>query len=608
MDARELDPIRLIESPMSAQPQPRKVRVSIEQFGSVADNFIYKPEPRIKALRPFQVRAANHMTMWAATINGMATGLGKTCSTIATIDTLDLFPAVIVCGSRVALQWAGEFIHWLKLHAPLRPDLTVSLLEGESPRPFENRYIKTLAGDTTISVPLNDLSADVLIGTYSIVYDWAAAIAARGNRVLVCDEVHRLSNLRPRTRGAGYPVIGTRQAVACWYLARHVVPTYYFQHIYGLSADAVVNRPKDLTGILEILGVMWRLGGWDYFRERYCGREGKVIFGKDGHLRRYWDDNGTSNLEELHHRLTVLGLLFRVTKKEALPDMPANTEITIPVTLSNQEEYDRAEAGLLSYIREMALIDRELNERLEAMNLEQLIIECEDLRSKHPRALGPLPENPDAPALRAHLLQATAHSKQYQAAKAQALVRLTTLRRLVGEGKVEVAIEWLRDFADENPQEKVILFSHHRPVQDALFRAFPGAARITGGQTPAQSDENKHRLQRDPNCTTCLISNEAGGEGLNCSASRHTGILEWPWHRKGINQQIGRSNGRMDNPHEVNVYYFHAAGTIDDDVRRIVYQKGRMSSIILDGKEPDDESLSRDINEELLAALVEKQR
>src|SRR6266705_4102960 len=153
---------------MSLQPKPAQLPTFTKQI----DEFLYSPEPRTPALKPFQVRAAKHLITWAATINGMATGTGKTLSTIAAIDALDLFPAVIVCGSRVALQWAGEFIHWLKLHTPLRPDLTVSLLEGESPRPFENRYTKTLAGDTTISIPLNDLSADVLIATYSIVHDW----------------------------------------------------------------------------------------------------------------------------------------------------------------------------------------------------------------------------------------------------------------------------------------------------------------------------------------------------------------------------------------------------------------------------------------------------
>src|SRR6266496_5078867 len=141
---------------MSLQPKPARLPTFTKQI----DEFLYSPEPRIPALKEFQRVGSRHMITWAATINGACTGGGKTVMTISAIDALDLFPAVVVCGSRVALQWAGEFIHWLKLHTPLRPDLTVSILEGEKPRPFENRYIKTLAGDETISVPLNDLSAD----------------------------------------------------------------------------------------------------------------------------------------------------------------------------------------------------------------------------------------------------------------------------------------------------------------------------------------------------------------------------------------------------------------------------------------------------------------
>jgi hypothetical protein len=553
-------------------------------FAKPIDEFLYSPEPRITALKPFQHVGAKHMITWASTINGACTGGGKTVMTIAAIDALDLFPAVVVCGSRIALQWAGEFIHWLKLNSSLRPDLTVSILEGERPQPFEHRYIKTLAGDETISVPLNDLSADVLIATYSIVYDWANAIAERGNRVLVMDECHRVNRLRNRTRGEGYPVIGTLQAVACWYLARKVVPTYYFQHIYGLSADAVVNRPKDLCGILEILGVMWRLGGREYFIERYCGTDGK----------------GSSNLEELHGMLTDLGLLFRVTKQQALPHMPANSEITIPLTLSNVSEYQRAEADVLTYVREMVLLDRELNARLEAMSDEELLAKSREIAARSKMLL---PPESSFALLREYIRHSHALDAQYRAARSKALARIAVLRRLTGVGKVEAVIEWLSDFFEENPDEKMVVFAHHRHVQERLVEAFPNCARLLGGQSLLDSDQSKHRFQRDTHCTLIVVSEEAGGEGVNLSSGYYSMIVEWPWTAKAINQMIGRSNGRMDNPHAIVAHFCHAAGSIDDEIRKILHRKLQMSSMILDGKEAEG-CLAQPIGDELLASLL----
>jgi hypothetical protein len=578
--------------------QPSK---SDEPTNQVIEDLLYSPEPRITALKPFQVAAAKHMIRWAATINSMQTGLGKTISTIAVADALDLFPATVVCGSRVALQWAGEFVRWLDAR------VSVSILAGERPQAFNGEYVQTLAGDETIKVPINDMNADVVIAPYSIVYEWANTIAERGNRVLVIDEIHRCANIRPRTRSGGdnYPVIGTRQAVACWYLARNVIPKKYLQHIYGLSADAVVNRPKDLTGILEILGRMPSLGGREFYLSRYCGREGKTIFGKDGKIRRYWDDNGSSNLEELHRRLKDMGVLYRVTKKEALPDMPDNEEIVIPVTLANQAEYDRAEADVLTYIREMALIDRGLNERLDTMSFEQLLAEYQGLRGNHPRALGPLPADADAPALREYLRRANANDRSYRAARAKALARLTVLRRLVGEGKVEAAIEWVRDFGIESPDEKMIIFAHHRSAQERLARAFPDAARIAGGQSLSESDENKYRFQHELSCKRIIVSEEAGGEGLNLSAGFHSLIIEWPWTAKAINQMLGRSTGRMDRPHDIVAWFLDAPGTIDDDMRKILQRKRKMSSMILDGREADG-ILSQPIDDEILAALEKK--
>lgn len=565
-------------------PDPSQRRAILEQFGSAYDNLVYRPEPRIPALKPFQVRAAKHMIDWAATINGMATGTGKTISTIAAIDARDLFPAVIACGSRVALQWAGEFIRWLKLEYPLRPNLTVSLLEGETPGPFEGRYIKTLAGEETISIPINDLSADVLIATYSIVQFWLREIAERFNRVLVCDEVHRLSNIKPRTRGDGYPVIGTRQAVACWYLARQIVPTYLFQHIYGLSADAVVNRPRDLTGILEILGVMWRLGGREYYIERYCGTDGK----------------GSSNLDELHERLTALGLLFRVTKKEALPNMSANTELAIPVTLSNMSEYQRAEEDVLTYVREMVLLDRELNARLEAMSDEELLAKSREIAG---RTKMPLPRESSFASVREYIRHSRARDAQYRAARSKALARIAVLRRLTGVGKVEAVIEWLSDFFEENPDEKMVVFAHHRHVQERLIEAFPDCARILGGQSLPDSEQSKHRFQRDPHCTLIVVSEEAGGEGVNLSSGYYSMIVEWPWTAKAINQMIGRSNGRMDNPHAIVAHFCHAAGSIDDEIRKLLHRKLQMSSMILDGIEAEG-FLTQPIGDQLLASLL----
>jgi SWI/SNF-related matrix-associated actin-dependent regulator of chromatin subfamily A-like protein 1 len=332
------------------------------------DDFLYAPPPRIPALKEFQVRAAEHMIRWTATINASPCGSGKTLVSIAVIDALDLFPALIVCSKRVSLQWAGEFLRWLAKEPPyLRTSLTVSVLEGTTVRSFEGEYFYTLAGDQTVQIPINDLSADVIIAPYSVVYDWAETLAPIGLRVLVIDE------LRIRSRR-------TYQYFACKYLADRIVHTKYFRHIYGLSADSIVNRPLDYRGILEVLGRMPSFGNWNNFARRYCGGEVKIRIQRDGRIRRYIDFNGSSNELELHKKLKNLGIMFRLTEQECLPGMPDKIRIMVPVTLSNKAEYARAENDLMSYVREMALADKKFNAQLELMTEEQLMQAVVDLR------------------------------------------------------------------------------------------------------------------------------------------------------------------------------------------------------------------------------------
>jgi SWI/SNF-related matrix-associated actin-dependent regulator of chromatin subfamily A-like protein 1 len=514
-------------------------------------DFLYCPEPRIAALKDFQLAAAKHMILWPMTVNALPTGKGKTVVTIAAIDALDLFPAIIVCSNRVALQWAGEVVRWLEKEPPfLRSGITVSVLEGRTPRAFNGEYLSTLAGNETVQVPVNDLSCDVIIAPYSLVYDWAETLAPRGYRVLTIDE------LRVRARG-------TDQTRACRYLGAYIKRTKMFKHIYGLSADSVVNRPRDLRSILEVLQRPEALGGWDRFARTFCNRQVKYVLQRDGRTRRYYDDSGSSNLLQLNRELKAMGIMFRMTEQECNPDAPEKVRVVVPVTLSNQAEYDRAEADVLAYVREMAMLDPNIS-----------------------------PEKRED-----HAAQAA-----YNASRAKALARLAVLRRLAGLGKVQAFIEWLQDFFEENPGAKFVAFGHHKAVQEAIAQAFQGCARIVGDQTTQESDENKLRFQRDPQCVLIVVSEEAGGEGLNLSAAHHAGCVEYPWTGKTMNQMEGRCYQRLDNPHGLTMFYSHAAGSIDDKMAAILRRKLNMVSQIQDGKEADD-FLSVSIESELLDSL-----
>lgn len=544
------------------------------------NSFLFEPEPRIRAIEKyplFQIPAVKHLIRWPQTICGLPTGSGKSLSVIAALDAQNLFPVNTICSTRVALQWAGEYTRWL---GTVGREVRVSILSGRTPRPFEGEYFDTLAGDKWIKVPVNDLTADVLIIPKSIAYQWAETISgqpdrgprwatARRSQALIIDESHLCRNPQ------------SQQTRAAKYLASWVEPIRYFRHIYGLTADAIVNRPSDLRGICEVLGRKLPGGDYDTFARYFCNRHQVVKIGRDGKIRRHWDDKGSSNELALNRELKRLGLMFRMTREECFPGGPEKQRVMVPVTLSNQAEIQRVEEDLRGYVREMARVRAQ---SLSEHELRRLVDQKADERSVE--------------TLRARYIQ----DAEYRALRSKALIRLTILRRLVGEGKIEAFIEWLKDWHEENPDEKFIAFAHHVDVQRAIAEAFPSCAWIAGGQTGAKTDEQKLRFYNDPSCWLVVVSAGAGDEGLNLSAASYAAIVEFPWTGKSLNQMEGRNFQRLDNPHGSLYYYFRAANAVEDRVVEIVQGKLEMAAKIMDGREADA-FLAQPIQDELLERM-----
>jgi len=158
----------------------------------------------VQGLRPFQYDGIEYMLATKRSINAASRGLGKSVMAIAAMDTAKLYPAVIVCPASVSMQWAGEVLCWLQ------EGKTVSILQGKKNIPLGESLVITVRGRGRVSIPINDLSADVVIVNYSIVWNWAQAIAMRKNRVLILDEVHRCKDS------------STYQHLACNFLAERL--------------------------------------------------------------------------------------------------------------------------------------------------------------------------------------------------------------------------------------------------------------------------------------------------------------------------------------------------------------------------------------------------
>jgi SNF2 family DNA or RNA helicase len=226
-------------------------------------------------------------------------GLGKTVEAIATLESRDAFPAVIVCPASLKENWRRELTKWL-------PHRTVNVLSSK---------------DEVLNVDVNIINYDIL----AKFIDPLTHLKPQG---LVFDESHYVKT------GA------SKRTKAARALAAEVPQT---GSVLLLSGTPVTNRPEELVSQLEIMGMLGKFGGKWNFLKRYTGAF---------HNGFGWDTSGASNLSELNTKLRQNCYIRRV-KDEVLKELPEKTRnvVTIEPSGTGYKEYRQAEDDLYLFLK-----------------------------------------------------------------------------------------------------------------------------------------------------------------------------------------------------------------------------------------------------------------
>ena len=234
-------------------------------------------------------------------------GLGKSLQAIATIETLNAYPCVVMCPPNLVLNWKAEYAKWL----PNRRVETVLAGKGQKEFPQRGTY-------------------EVLVIGYSNISFWESHLV--GHSAYVLDESHYCKTLTAkRTKSA-------RKAVAS---APSGTP------VLCLTGTPVTNRPAEYVAQLDILGKIKDFGGtWGFYR-RYCA----AFRDKWGQ----WHLDGASNLEELNERLRSVCYIRR-TKDQVLSELPPvfHQEMTLIGSSAAMVEYNKAKDDIVQYLVERA--------------------------------------------------------------------------------------------------------------------------------------------------------------------------------------------------------------------------------------------------------------
>ncbi len=145
-------------------------------------------------------------------------------------------------------------------------------------------------------------------------------------------------------------------------------------------------------------------------------------------------------------------------------------------------------------------------------------------------------------------------------------------------GAKEVA---LLDLLRRNPEEKKLVFIHHRETLDHLAQLLVAEgftyARFAGDLSGPEKDAAVAAF-RDQ--VPVLLCTESGGEGRNLQFCNTLINFDIPWNPMAIEQRIGRID-RIGQTREVFVFNLVTRGTLEEAVLRVLDEKINMFELVI---------------------------
>ncbi|MDX6730843.1 MAG: SWI/SNF-related matrix-associated actin-dependent regulator of chromatin subfamily A-like protein 1, partial [Baekduia sp.] len=305
-----------------------------------------------------------------------------------------------------------------------------------------------------------------------------------------------------------------------------------------LSGTPVLNRPEELAAQLRILGRLDEIGGARRFARVYArGQELNVL---NRRLRRT--------------------CFVRRRKADVLRHLPAKQRVIVPVAIANGGEYRAAQSDVAQWVRAQAEADETFRREIEDLD--------DDARAAAIRERG--------------------RDAEQRARRAQALVRITQLALIAARGKLDGAKEWIANFVETG--EKLVVFTRHREIGDALLEAFPGAACATGRLDADGRAAEVERFQSTDDCRLIICSLDAAGVGLTMTAASNVAFVELGWTPAAHDQAEDRVH-RIGQEEAVTAWYLLAADTIDERIAAVIDRKRELVRAATDGTPAGQEAV-----------------
>lgn len=508
-------------------------------------------------------------------------GLGKTISAIGSLNNMKTWEKVLIVAPKSLLNmWESELERWLVVDEDSKT-IGVATAKGGIPT-----------------------HVNVLLMNYDIVEKYRQDIDQMGPwDVLICDECHYIKNGESRRTKA---ILGDVISAGT---KKEAIPA---RLKWFLTGSPILNNPIELYPLLRALDphgkAISQLREHEEFCDRYCGRRDTP-----------WGVTykGGKNLSELREKLRSGDppLMLRRTKKEVLNDLPEKRHQLIPLddeSVAIQEEQTLRDAlktiGTVGDDRNVSSLKVvELKTRLQARGLPasgrkaDLVERLRQYTASSTRAR--LHDTRDDVAgaqdtlevfnsvgsalisetggRRWEGLQNILSGSWFKGDQSSVILgALAQARHATAREKIPYAIEFIQSAMESH---KVVVFAHHRDVQDVLLEAFgeDHAVVLHGGSTQEERSDVVERFQNDESVRLFIGSIRAAGVGITLTAASHVIFVEFDWSPLIIQQAEDRCH-RVGQLSGVLVQYLFFRGTIDEHIASLLMSKQRTVAVALD--------------------------
>jgi superfamily II DNA/RNA helicase len=443
-------------------------------------------------LYDYQMRGALFLACRGRSILGDDMGLGKTVQTLAAIELLarerGVQRVLVVAPASVKYQWESEIRKFTS-----RP---VQIIEGG---PDDRR---DLYAEPTFYRLVN---YEQVVRDREAINDWKPD-------AIVLDEAQRIKNWESKT-SKEVKKLRSRYAIV-------------------LTGTPLENKLEELYSIVQFVD------------ERRFGPAFQFL-----HEHRVLDENGNlkgyRNLDVMREKLAPIFL--RRTRNEVLTQLPARTNSTIYVELSDEQRgpYEDQRIALARLLQKNYLTDLDRKRILASVVNMRTICDSLFMFDR---------QNHISPKL------------DEFAELIPELIGASTQNSPDGAHKVVVFSQW----------ETMILEAAH-----VLDKLEIGYTILHGGLSGKDRKGALEKFKTDPKCYV-FLSTDAGGTGLNLQVADTVVNIELPWNPAVLEQRIARVH-RMGQNRPVRAINLVTRGTIEEKVLRTLEAKQSLFEGVLEG-------------------------